>query len=215
MKMFRICALSAVLTGLALVAGGCAPAHTAPNRRPTAEASVSESLDPATFGPAALSYFDELETRGFVVHDDVLEAALLLGTGQGAPLSPNGPVAVHERIALAEALGYVDLGYSRPPREAATIGETAVVLLRVLRGSDGRVPADQAVRELVGMGALPPTARSAQGLTGAQLISMLGSMNDAMRRAGVSRVTQPAVPRHLVPTPDTGAPSSTVSSDAP
>lgn len=123
-----------------------------------------------------LRFFDELETRGLASHDDALEGALLVATGRGEATYPR-------RLETARRLGLVEPAFDRPAREACTIGEVSVLVARLLRTPEPVTP-ELATRSLIERGVLPEVVRPYQGLTGAQLVSMLGYASDAMGKTG-------------------------------
>lgn len=156
-----------------------------PNDRPLVQASAAEAL-PDGRALHTLRFFDELESRNLVAHDDAIEGVLLLATGRGGE-------NFRHRVNLAKQLGLLDSAFARPAREASTIGEVSSMVVRVL-GRTGPGQGDdpqQAVAELVSLSILPPPARTQQGLTGAQLVSILGGADDVMRREGIPRTPQP------------------------
>jgi hypothetical protein len=152
--------------------------------RPSVNATAAESAS-TTKSIRGLSFFDELETRSLVAHDDALEGVLLLACGRGAS-------SYGERLSAAKSLGLIDSGFDRPAREASTIGEVAQMVARVLDREGGSgASQEKAVGELVSRGMLPPPARVVQGLTGAQLVSILGAAEDQMRQSGIARMSFP------------------------
>lgn len=180
----------ALAVGAGAVAGGCNGSKSASTDRamvrPVVDRSAVEaSADPAKPASRGLGFFDELEGRGLVAQDDAFEGVLLLATGKGGESYP-------QRVAMAKELGVVDASFQRPAREAATIGEVSRMLVRVVKGSAGeKLNAEESIAELASMGIVPPEARPIQGLTGAQLVSMLGASDDRMRASGIGRVAQP------------------------
>lgn len=123
-----------------------------------------------------LDFFDALSQRTLVCHDDVIHAALLLGNGASAP-------TYVERIALANRLGYLERGFEAPPLEAATVGEVAQVMRRVMQretGAAAPLNQQQSILWMASHGLLPAGARPYQGLTGPQLLTILGAVREAM-----------------------------------
>lgn len=182
-----------LLAGIALSAGCSASrpssssAPTDHGSRPVVTASAVESAgDSPALAARTLAFFDELETRSLVAHDDALEGILLVATGRA---SEN----YRQRVDLAKALGLIAPEFSRPAREATTIGEVAAMTARVLDRSPGArsLSNEQALSTLVEHGMLPPPARVHQGLTGAQLVSILGQLDDHLREAGAGRIPLP------------------------
>lgn len=177
--------------GAMLAQGGCMTrAAIAP--RSTSEASLSvreeavastrpsvkvSAADLYSWGPGAavqqLEFYDEVESREIVAHDDVLHAALLFGRGASAS-------TFAQRVALARQEGLIDKNYNRPGREAATVGEAAQVIARVLRLEDVSSP-QAATAALSRIGVLPAHMRADQGITGRQFLALLGSSYDWLR----------------------------------
>jgi len=140
------------------------------------ETSVVESSTDGTGGSDRdLDFFDALESSRLVCQDDVLHAALLLGNGQSAANYP-------DRVVLARRLGYVGSGFDHPAREAATLGEVAQIFLRVSDGTatGDRISQEQALMRMAGRGLMPAQARPYQGMTGAQLLTVMGGVRTAM-----------------------------------
>lgn len=202
---------------------GCSGAGPGINR-PVASESASDIVarSPGVSSPAGdatmlLNFFDELEARPLAVHDDVLEGALVLGTGRGG-------TSFDDRVAKASSLGYINPGFNKPALEASTLGEVAQTLARVRRGGQG-VTIDEAMRELIASKAIPPTSKAVQGVTGAQLVSVMGSVQDAMRASGVARGARAitsdtiapvaAAPKPSVPKPSVPKPAAAVQANAP
>lgn len=189
-----------VLTLLGAIApGGCAGPGGGGARgtnRPMVARSAAESgvFEPVGASPV-LRFYDELETRGLACHDDALESVLLLTAGVGAS-------TYDERVRRATELGLLAPGFSRPAREAVTVGEVSVLIARAEQ--PGReIDPQAAVDVLVASGALPSTIRPNQGITGAQLLSVIGHAADARRESG----TAPASP--MTPPAATPAPAPT------
>ncbi len=159
--------------------------------RPRVDASAAEmyvtarDIEPE-WGPglSELNFFDELETRAEVVNDDALHACLLLGTGVSLP-------TYDERVAVAQRLGWLRRQPARPPREAATIGEVSRIIVRMM-GDKGRVTPARANERLQQMGLLPAGTKHYQGLTGAQMVSLLGQVEEAMGPAALASVRKSA-----------------------
>lgn len=145
-------------------------------RRPVLETSVVESSASTTSGSDSdLDFFDALESSRLVCQDDVLHSALLLGNGESA-------ASYTDRVALARRLGYVGSGFDHPAHEAATLGEVAQIFLRVSDGTAAgdRVSQEQALKVMAGRGLMPAQARPYQGMTGAQLLTVMGGVRTAM-----------------------------------
>lgn len=138
---------------------------------------------------ALLAFFDDLETRPLASHDDAIHSCLLLGVGQSAE-------SYEQRVGAARQLGYVSPNFDRPGNEASTIGEVSQMLLGVL---EGQRPENKevALQRLVRRGIAPATARVNQGLTGAQLVSLVGGIRDAMQTEGVKRTSMPTTPAEM------------------
>lgn len=188
------CTLAAMFSASCASSGGD---HTG-SARPVVRNTAAETAGNADSSILGLSFFDELETRSLVAHDDALEGVLLLACGRGAS-------NYSDRLMLTKALGLVDSSFDRPPREAATIGEVSRMVVRVLDRTGDELSQEQAVAKLVDLSILPPPARPIQGLTGAQLVSILGAADDQMRQGGIARLPLPTSQR----TPETRQPALT------
>jgi hypothetical protein len=158
-----------------------------------------------------LAFFDELETRPLAAQDDAVHAALLLGTGS------SGQTARH-RVQLAQALRYLPTHSLRPSREAVTVGEVSQLFAAVLVGQRQR-SADDAVGLMVSKGVLKANLPAYQGMTGAQLVSMIGAAQDVMQSTGVAKVTLPNIlvtqNEPVMATTPAQAPATQVASPAP
>lgn len=171
--------LIAILAAACAVLGwGCA---AQPDKRPVLSASVLESV-PAAAGnsPAAeLEFFDQLAEQKLVCHDDAIHAVLLLTGGDGAR-------SFSQRVDLARKSGLIDAGFDRPAREAVTIGDVSRMLVRVVDGpaTAGRLTQERAVSRLVTRGWLPAQAKSYQGLTGAQFVTLVATARDQLASSG-------------------------------
>lgn len=207
-------ALAMVLVGLALGFGGCGSGGSAGSGsrslRPLVEAPAAElaRAEPTAGTSAELDFFDTLETRRLVCHDDVLHAALLVGNGhsEATPMT---------RMALARRLGYLAPDFDRPPLEAATAGELARLALRLTDGeSASRVNQEQSLMRLAARGIVPMSVKPYQGVTGAQLISVMAGVRAEIANRPLARVAladEPAAsPSEPVaqPAPVTATPAS-------
>jgi hypothetical protein len=138
--------------------------------RPRVSMSVAESFPGS--GVEQLDFFDALEKRDLVSYDDALHASLLLFAGQ------SGQTYV-QRAGRAKQMGLLDEKFDRPPREAITVGELSLILAAGLHrpdtGSEYR-----AVEDLKGLGILPDFTDENTGVSGAQLLTILGHAEDAM-----------------------------------
>lgn len=175
------------------VGGGCQSlTHAAIAPREDATASVAAAPAPAattrpmvkvtaadmySWGPGAsaqqLEFYDEVESRDIVAHDDVLHAALLFGRGSSA-------ATFAQRAALAREQGWVDRSFSRPAHEAATVGEVSQIMARVM-GLNGSSP-HAAVASLSKAGVLPEGLTAQQGISGRQFLALLGRSYDWLQR---------------------------------
>lgn len=193
---------SFLASSLAACSGGSGAGSSS---RPIVNSTAAESAAGPQTSIRGLRFFDELETRALVAHDDALEGVLLLACGRGA-------ATYADRVSIAKSLGLLDASFDRPAREAATIGEVSQMVARVLDPS-GQSGASQerAVSDLVERGMLPPPARTVQGLTGAQLVSILGAADDEMRRSGILRLAPPSSPKEPAP----GAPRRETTTPSP
>ncbi len=147
----------------------------------------------SALGESQLDFFDDLERQPLVCHDDALHACLLLGAGVNA-------TTFDQRIAMASQLGWITPTFDRPAREAATVGEVCRIAATMLDGRDARetLSVDQAVLRISQISPLPSTLKAYQGITGAQLLSVLSGVHDAILDAGSAAVPQPA-PLQLAP----------------
>lgn len=180
--------IALAITGVGLASVGCSSSGTAAravDQRPLVAQSAVESLG-ASADEGGLGFFDALESRPLASQDDAIHAALLLGTGSSAPASD-------QRVAMASALGYLPPDFARSPREAVTIGEVATMLAPIVEGRPFR-SADSALSALRARGVVVGTGLPNQGLTGAQLMSIVGAMQDAMAAAGIQKVPAPVIP---------------------
>lgn len=167
----------------AALVGGCSAGNPQMVQRPMVSQSAPDAAVAAGGLPASAEFFDALERAPLVSQDDAVNAALLLATGTSQPSWP-----LRERAA--KELGILPADFARQGREAVTLGEVSQMLTRVL---DGKRAANEtaAVANMVERGILPEPRPVQQGLTGAQLVSMLGVAQDVMLVGGVRRVTMP------------------------
>lgn len=178
-----------ILVGLAGGLVGCETTGGGPiGGRPTVASSAVEST---WEGASALDFFDSLEGKPLVCHDEVIHGALLLAMGTSAEGYPG-------RLALARKMGYVDARFDRPAREAATIGEVAKVLVRVTDGprSEGvgaGLTQDAAIQRLAARGWLPANVKAFQGLSGAQFLTLLSGATEAMAGHRGDHADRPSV----------------------
>jgi hypothetical protein len=116
-----------------------------------------------------LDFYDRLDRLPVVSYDDAIHSVLLLN-GESAFSYP-------QRVALAKQRGLLEENFDRPPREAVTIGEVAVMIERVITD---RVDQSygEATSRLSSRGILPESARASQGLTGSQMLAVLGATED-------------------------------------
>ncbi len=165
-RVIRGVALGVVLASM----GACSTAQ----HRPVLETSAVEA-SAASGADSDLDFFDSLESARLVCHDDVLNAALLLGNGESGP-------TYADRVMLARRLGYVESGFDRPAREAATLGEVAKVFVRVSDGAAAgdRLSQEQAMTRMAARGLMPADAKPYQGMTGAQLLTVMSGVRTAM-----------------------------------
>ncbi|MBX3385540.1 MAG: hypothetical protein KF768_03125 [Phycisphaeraceae bacterium] len=129
----------------------------------------------AALGESQLDFFDDLEKQPLVCHDDALHACLLLGAGINA-------TTFEQRVAMASQLGWIAPNFDRPALEAVTVGEVAKMAVAIMDGRrEGPSPTpEQALTRAARVSPIPSTLRPYQGITGAQLLSMLGGVHDAM-----------------------------------
>lgn len=153
--------------------------------RPMVRASAAENVVGQT-AQSQLNFFDDLELRPLAAQDDAVHAVLLLGTGQ------SGENYEH-RVLLAKKLGYLPATFNRPGRQAVTVGEVAVMLSAVAEPKAART-SEAAVDWLVKSGVLAQRLPAYQGLTGAQLVSLVGQMQDKLQAMGVKRAQLPVLP---------------------
>lgn len=196
-RMVQSVALVTAAAMLAAIPPGCAGKDgyakfpSGVKNRPKVETSAAEmyvtaaALEPE-WGPgqSELNFFDELVTRDEVVNDDALHACMLLGTGVSLP-------TYDERVAVARRLGWLQRKPARPPREAATVGEVSRIIVRIM-GDKKRVTPARATERLQQMGLLPADIRHYQGLTGSQLVSLLGQVEEALGPADLAAIRRSA-----------------------
>jgi hypothetical protein len=140
--------------------------------RPRVQYSAAET-SPGS-GVDQLNFFDALEKRDLVSNDDALHAALLVFTGQS-------PATYSQRAARAKQVGLIPTRFDQPAREAITAGELALILARGLEIPE---PASEgaALRALAEAGVAPDFAKENSGVSGAQLLTLLGHVEDAIAR---------------------------------
>lgn len=198
-RMARQAAFLAVVAMVCVAPGGCRSGGDSQytrfpsgikNRPKVAESAAemyvtAEAIEPE-WGPglSELNFFDELATRDEVVNDDALHACMLLGTGVSLP-------SYDDRVAVAKRLGWLQRKPARPPREAATVGEVSRIMVRMM-GDKRRVTPARATERLQTMGLLPPESRHYQGLTGAQMVSLLGQLEEALGPADLAGIRRSA-----------------------
>ena len=181
----------------------------------SAETRAATLPDPSTIDPqmmlgllatSQLEFFDDLEKQSLVCHDDALHACLLLGAGINA-------TTYEQRKAMAGKLGWISASFDRPAREAATLGETCRMLARMM-GKPESTTQEEAMSVVAALGTkgpdhapalIPEHLRPYQGLTGAQLLTILGAVHDEVSprvRTGLnSRTPQAAQSAHDALTP--------------
>ncbi len=195
-RLFRLAAIGLLSGGLLVGPVACTKDRAVPRytrfpsgvkNRPKVETSAAEMFVTAEAiapdagpGQSELNFFDELESRPEVVNDDALHACMLLGTGVSLP-------DYDDRVTVAQRLGWLRRKPARPPREAATIGEVSRIMVRMM-GDKQRLPPAKATQRLQTMGLLPPEARHYQGLTGAQMVSLLGQVEEALGPADLAAI---------------------------
>ncbi len=146
--------------------------------RPRVSVSVAEA-HPGT-GVEQLDFFDSLEKSDLVSHDDVLHASLLLFSGQ------SGQTFV-QRAGRAKQMGMLDAKFDRPPREAATVGEVAQLVAGGMK-RPGATSESSAVSDMKEIGVLPEFVSENSGVSGAQLLTILGHAEDALAMSPASPV---------------------------
>lgn len=139
---------------------------------------ATSAVEASADGASALDFFDSLEGKPLVCHDEVIHGALLLAMGTSAE-------SYEGRVGLARKMGYIDSRFDRPAREAATIGEVSKVLVRVTDGPRSAgvgagLTQDAAIQRLAARGWLPANAKAFQGLSGAQFLTLLSGATEAM-----------------------------------
>jgi len=173
----------AVLVG-AVVMGGCShggdKASAKVPQRPLIKESAVEAA--SRQDGSALAFYDALESLPLASQDDAVNASLLLGTGQSAP-------SYDQRVAAAKTLGYLPGDYSRPARQAVTVGEVSSMFIGILEGK--LHDPDDALMRMQRRNAVTLNVQSYNGLTGAQLASVIGATRDAMGIEGVQKVAFP------------------------
>lgn len=207
-RVIRGVALGVVLASM----GACSTAQ----HRPVLETSAVEA-SAASGADSDLDFFDTLESARLVCHDDVLNAALLLGNGESGP-------TYADRVMLARRLGYVESGFDRPAREAATLGEVAKVFVRVSDGAatGDRLSQEQAMTRMAARGLMPADAKPYQGMTGAQLLTVMSGVRTAMgererphvRLAAAAEAAPATPPAAATPSPMESPGVATTTGDA-
>lgn len=196
------CVAAAGAVGLAGVLGGCQTTGGGPvgGRPMVAGSAVEGSWEHGS----VLDFFDSLEGKPLVCHDEVLHGALLiaLGTSDGT---------YEGRVSMARRFGYVDPGFNRPAREAATIGEVAKVLVRVTDGPRSAgvgagLTQDAAIQRLAERGWLPRSAKAFQGLSGAQYLTLVAGATEAMAGRPPRNMVDEPSPTDSIPGPSEPAP---------
>lgn len=160
---------SAIAVSAAVVAAalsGCGSSQGPRPKVPTTAAQLFGS-DPAY----ELDFYDRLDRLPVVSYDDAIHSVLLLD-GQSAFSYP-------QRVAMAKQQGLLEEDFNRPPREAVTIGEVAVMVERVMTDRVDQ-SFEGATSRLASRGILPLSARASQGLTGSQMLAVLGAAEDLM-----------------------------------
>ena len=154
--------------------------------RSSAETFASNLPDPGKadmqtvltgLGTSQLEFFDDLERQPLVCHDDALHACLLMGAGINA-------TTFDQRKSMAQKLGWISPVFDRPPREAITIGEACTILARMMDPADSdALTQEQAVARIALARGLPENLKPYQGITGSQLLSVLGAVHDSVTPA--------------------------------
>lgn len=149
----------------------------------------------AALGESQLEFLDDLERQPLVCHDDALHACLLLGAGINA-------TTYERRVEMAGQLGWVAANFDRPGREAVTVGEVCRIAVAIVDGRQQReaMTQEQAVARVAAFSPLPSSLRPYQGITGAQLITVLGGVHDAMLNSAGANAA-PSAPASPSPTP--------------
>ncbi len=186
-----------------------APPPEAPSDRPMVKVTAADLY---SWGPGAaaqeLEFYDELERRDLVAHDDLLHAALLF-------INRSSGATYQQRLELAKAQGWIDRDFRRPGREAVTVGEAARVLARAM-GTPGTQSPESAVATFRNLGLLPDVAEPGQGLSGPQMLALLTNSHD-YRESG--QVGRPAITQRPQDPPvalvDTPAPAAASAATAP
>ncbi|MBL8764698.1 MAG: hypothetical protein JNM07_10565 [Phycisphaerae bacterium] len=119
-----------------------------------------------------LDFYEELAGRDVASHDDVLHAMLLVGTGKS-------PGTYGLRVAEARRRGWLRDRFDRPGREAATVGEAAKIMVRLLGDSSAR-DEESATRRAQELDAIPASFAPGQTLSGPQLLALMLSVHDMM-----------------------------------
>lgn len=180
----------------------------------------------AGVGASQLEFFDDLERQTLVCHDDALHACLLLGAGINA-------TSFQQRTEMAARLGWIAPSFDRPGREAATLGEVCRMLARMM-GKPESITQDESLAFVSGLRVLPPEVSTSsaagsassggvlpsqlkpyQGLTGSQLMTILGSVHDAIaprESAGASALPPTSI---VTTTPAATTPAQPATPSAP
>lgn len=166
----RVAPALLLMGGMTVVVSGCG---SAPETRPMVPTTAAQlyGSDPAY----ELDFYDRLDRLPVVSYDDAIHSVLLLN-GQSAFSYP-------QRVAMAKQQGLLEENFDRPPREAVTIGEVAVMIERVITDRVDQ-SYDRATARLASRGILPESARPNQGLTGSQMLAVLGATEDFLLAQG-------------------------------
>jgi hypothetical protein len=160
---------SAIAVSAAMVAAALSGCGTSQGPRPKVPTTAAQLFgsDPAY----ELDFYDRLDRLPVVSYDDAIHSVLLLN-GQSASSYP-------QRVAMAKQQGLLEENFDHPPREAVTIGEVAVMVERVMTDRVDQ-SFEGATSRLASRGILPESARASQGLTGSQMLAVLGAAEDLM-----------------------------------
>jgi hypothetical protein len=157
---------------------------TSPDRTETArsgEVSSGPALGSTREGTAGagaraveLEYLDLLERRPLIGADDMLSGLLMVRTGS---MGRN----YMARVTEARRLGIVDETWDAPARRAMTAEDLAVAVVATLGDLRSRAAALAYVQS---RGWLPSDLAPSSTVSGAQFLSLLGSLSDELARRG-------------------------------
>lgn len=168
-------------------------------------AQVAEPLTGTTSGndeASQLEFYHTLAERNMASNDEAFHALLLFFHGEDPADTYPG------RVAALKANGFLPDSYDRPSNLAVTKGDMAVVIVNALDIKGGltmRVlgPSPRyALKELQQLGLAPPGSSANQTISGSQVLTVIGKMEDYQATHGTAGVL-PIPDFEVPPPPDT------------